>query len=314
MIPASRPSIFWATDFWATDLADGLADSFADGSLVAAFFRRARSFHLRECSPAQERVRRPHVSNRLVGWQSVLLPKHYVGTSRESLNGDSVFTGRGLSQNQRSAVAGRGRGGPSPERGQAPAELWLSGQLAQRAIEEESMDTWKEFEQNTVTHSAAHHLVTISELLEEYGYARVSDVARKLEITRGSASVTLKGLKQRKLVTEDERRFLGLSDEGQRIASGIRAKKRVMATLFMDLLAVSDSQADIDTCKIEHLISNETADRASRLLAFLQSSDKTVKPFLNALRGFDGWNHDPAHFPPDEVKSLKLHEPDTDEE
>lgn len=174
------------------------------------------------------------------------------------------------------------------------------------------METWKEFDQNPVTHSAAHHLVAISELLEEYGYARVSDVARKLEITRGSASVTLKGLKQRELVTEDERRFLGLSDEGLRIASGIRAKKLVMATLFMDLLDVPDHQADVDTCKIEHLISNETADRASRLLAFLQSGDPTVEPFLRALTRFDGWNLDPAEFPPREVESLKLHAPETD--
>jgi len=80
------------------------------------------------------------------------------------------------------------------------------------------METWKAFEQNPITHSAAHHLVTIAELLEEYGYARVSDVARSLHITRGSASITLKNLKARGLVTEDDRRFLGLSDEGMEIA------------------------------------------------------------------------------------------------
>ena len=79
-----------------------------------------------------------------------------------------------------------------------------------------SMDSWKEFEHNPITHSAAHHLVAIAELLEKFGYARVSDVARLLEITRGSVSVTLKGLKQRGLVTEDGRRFLGLSDDGAR--------------------------------------------------------------------------------------------------
>ena len=45
----------------------------------------------------------------------------------------------------------------------------------------ETMDSWKEFEQNAVSHSAAHHLVAIAELLSEYGYARVSDVARLLE-------------------------------------------------------------------------------------------------------------------------------------
>ena len=79
---------------------------------------------------------------------------------------------------------------------------------------------WREFDQNPVSHSAAHHLTAIQQLLEDQGYARVSDVARKLGITRGSVSVSLKGLRQRGLVVEDQHKHLGLSDEGQRIARG----------------------------------------------------------------------------------------------
>ena len=126
-------------------------------------------------------------------------------------------------------------------------------------------DFWKEFELNPITHSAAHHLVAIAELREKYGYARVSDVARLLEITRGSVSVTRKGLKQRGLVIEDDRRFLGLSESGRAIASSIQAKKRVMRKLFVEVLGVGEQQADIDTCKIEHLVSGETAVGAVRL-------------------------------------------------
>jgi DtxR family Mn-dependent transcriptional regulator len=149
------------------------------------------------------------------------------------------------------------------------------------------MDSWKHFDQNPVTHSVAHHLVAIAELLEAYGYARVSDVARMLEITRGSASITLKSLKNRGLVTEDDRRFLGLSEEGERIAHSIRAKRRIMRALLTDLLGVADPQAEIDTCKIEHLLSDETAERTAQLLEFIGSGDPRVAPFLEALRRFN---------------------------
>jgi len=149
------------------------------------------------------------------------------------------------------------------------------------------MDSWKEFDQNPVSHSVAHHLVSILELLEEYGYARVSDVARRLEITRGSASITLKNLKARGLVTEDERRFLGLSDEGLHIARSIVAKKRIMKLLFIDLLGVEEERADIDTCKIEHLVSDETASHAARLLRFLDSGHGSVAAFRGELERFD---------------------------
>ncbi len=149
------------------------------------------------------------------------------------------------------------------------------------------MDAWKEFEQNPISHSAAHHIVAIKELLDEYGYARVSDVARLLEITRGSASITLKGLKGRGLVTEDDRRFLGLSKTGEHVARSVIAKKTILKKFFIDALGVEEHQADIDTCKIEHLVSSETAERVAQFLRFLDSGDPSSEHFRKALAEFD---------------------------
>ena len=47
-------------------------------------------------------------------------------------------------------------------------------------------------------------------------------------------------------MTEDERRFLGLSADGKKIAEVIRAKKRVLTRLFIEVLGVPDEQAHID--------------------------------------------------------------------
>ena len=165
-----------------------------------------------------------------------------------------------------------------------------------------AMESWKAYEQTGVTHSVAHHLVAIAELLEEYGYARVSDVARRLEITRGSASITLKSLKKRGLVTDDERRFLGLSEDGLRIAQSIQARKAVMKRLFIEVLQVDDEQAELDTCMIEHLVSGETADRAFALLRFIESQRPEVAPFLAAFeKCVKGRKPDPKFFPPEET-------------
>jgi Mn-dependent DtxR family transcriptional regulator len=130
---------------------------------------------------------------------------------------------------------------------------------------------WREFDQNLVSHSAAHHLTTIQFLLDEFGYARVSDVARHLGITRGSVSVTLKGLRQRGLVIEDEHKHLGLSDEGIRIARGIHIKRILIQTLFHDILGIDAELAEQDACKVEHLLSDETAEAVARLLQKIES-------------------------------------------
>lgn len=61
---------------------------------------------------------------------------------------------------------------------------------------------WKTFAAQEVSHSVAHYLTTIFDLHTSHGYARVSDVARDLDLTKGSVSVQLKHLKEKGLVTE----------------------------------------------------------------------------------------------------------------
>ncbi len=159
-------------------------------------------------------------------------------------------------------------------------------------------DTWKQFEKNPISHSAAHHIVAIAELIERVGYARVSDVARNLNITRGSASLTLKALKQRGLVVEDENRFLGLSSDGESVANSVRGKKFLFGRLFHDLLGVSDETADEDTCKIEHLVSNETSERLAEFLRFAISEDPQAKAFLAAWKQYkEPCDHHPSDCP-----------------
>jgi DtxR family Mn-dependent transcriptional regulator len=144
-----------------------------------------------------------------------------------------------------------------------------------------------DFEHEPVSHAVAHYLVAIHELLEEYGYARVSDVARRVGNTRGSASITLKSLREKGLVSQDDRRFLGLSDQGEAVARCLRAKREVFRDLFVRLLGVDAEQAAMDTCKLEHLVSGETAGRVARLLRYLDQGSAKARAFLEELDRFD---------------------------
>ena len=147
-------------------------------------------------------------------------------------------------------------------------------------------DIWKEFERNVVSHSAAHHIVAIAESLESRGYARVSDVAKVLNITRGSASLTLKALKQKGFVEEDENRFLRLSTKGETVARMILGKKALIRRFFADVLGVPEETAEVDSCKIEHLVGPGTMRRLAHYLEFLESEDPAVQSFREAWRQF----------------------------
>jgi Mn-dependent DtxR family transcriptional regulator len=135
-------------------------------------------------------------------------------------------------------------------------------------------DVWKRFEQNNVTHSAAHHLSAIASLHDQLGYARVSDVARALNITRGSASLSLKALKQRGWVEEDQNRFLLLSNRGTEIVRSVKAKRVVIEQFLGEVLGLPAEVAEEDTCKIEHLLSMTTAKRLAHLIAHWRKNEK----------------------------------------
>ena len=128
------------------------------------------------------------------------------------------------------------------------------------------METWKLFEENNITHSAAHHLLAVMDLKRTKGYARVTDVAKFLDITTGSASTNLKSLKNKGLITEDENKFLSLSSEGEKLASAVIRRKEVFFKFLVEILKVSPDQAEIDSCKTEHLLSLETTTKLEKFL------------------------------------------------
>ncbi len=151
------------------------------------------------------------------------------------------------------------------------------------------MQVWKAFEKNVISHSAAHHLMTIAALLQKQGYARVTDVARSLDITRGSVSITLKALKEKGYVEEDENKFLRLSAKGEHLCHSIRSTRRVLIKFLQDVLEVDPEQAEIDACKIEHLVSSESGKKLLRFVKFLLSDDPKSRAFLKAY-----WSHENA--------------------
>ena len=156
------------------------------------------------------------------------------------------------------------------------------------------METWKEFDHNIITHSAAHHLMAIDELHRKLGYARVSDVARELGITRGSVSISLQPLKKAGLVAQDENRHLRLSASGQALVDAIRTKRTLMVRLLAEVLGVGGVQAEIDACKLEHLVSNETALRLVSFLRFLDSDSGFARELR---RRWDVFDAECAHEP-----------------
>lgn len=112
-----------------------------------------------------------------------------------------------------------------------------------------------------LTHSMAHYLLTIHKLKETKGYARVTDIAKDMGLTKGSVSTALNNLKKRELVEEDESKFLSLSKEGHDQVHAILSSRTLLYYFFKDILDVDDKTAHNDSCLMEHLLSSETREK-----------------------------------------------------
>ncbi len=140
---------------------------------------------------------------------------------------------------------------------------------------------WREFEHNEITHSAAHYLLGVAALSRQTGPPRAADLARRLGVSRAAVSLQLRTLRDHGWLTVDDRHLLHLSPEGADMVSRIAGKRAIVKTILHDALGVSEEAAETDACKVEHLISEESAPALFRLLRVLRA-DGELKSKLGA--------------------------------
>ena len=117
-------------------------------------------------------------------------------------------------------------------------------------------------ESQNLSHSMVHYLLTIHKLKEARGFARVTDIAKELDLTKGSVSTALNGLKKKDLVTEEEDcKFLLLTEKGHEEVHRILSSRTLLFYFLKDFVGVSEELAERDSCQMEHLLSEETSKK-----------------------------------------------------
>ena len=145
---------------------------------------------------------------------------------------------------------------------------------------------WREYTYTDLSHSRAHYLLAIEALRNDLGYARTTDIAETLEVSRGAASMALAQLKKRGWVTEDPNRFLLLTEEGHHITGLIAKNFDILLAFFTDVLGLSREEALADACKMEHIITLDIGQRLltlTRLVSDNHSFSSKVKKELASV-------------------------------
>ena len=106
--------------------------------------------------------------------------------------------------------------------------------------------------------SGEDYIETIYLLKKKKGSVRSIDVANELNFSRPSVSRAVGILKENGLITVQEDGELVLTEAGMKTAKSVYEKHTNLTKFLMMTTGVNEKIAEIDACRIEHIISPET--------------------------------------------------------
>lgn len=119
----------------------------------------------------------------------------------------------------------------------------------------------------------------MQELVDLKGYARVSDIATSLGLSRSAVSNMVRRLAKRGFVNYEKYRGFTLTPEGRAVANHVRVRHETLTEL-LQLLGLSAETVEQEVEVIEHHLKPETLRVFSRLVRFWHEHPQHLKTFL----------------------------------
>lgn len=131
--------------------------------------------------------------------------------------------------------------------------------------------------------STEDHLERIHELVEAKGYARVTDIAEALGLSRSTVSNMVRRLAARGFVNYERYRGFTLTTAGRDVALTIKARHRTLSEL-LQLLGIEPGTVSEEVEDIEHHLRPQTLAAFSSLVQFWRENPEDLKAFLRFHR------------------------------
>lgn len=147
-------------------------------------------------------------------------------------------------------------------------------------------DFKRQEDQEALTPSSEHYIRAIRNLRKEEGYARTIDIARYLGVAPATVTLAVRKLEAQHFVQRDNSKFFSLTPEGERLAASVSGRYQTVLTFLRDILGVDAATAELDACRIEHVISNESTNRLIDMIEFFKSRSPLNDDVRASFAGF----------------------------
>ncbi|MCL2176658.1 MAG: metal-dependent transcriptional regulator [Firmicutes bacterium] len=139
----------------------------------------------------------------------------------------------------------------------------------------------------TLKKSGEDYLEAIYTIKSKYNKMKVKsvDIANYLGVSKPSTNRALNILIEYGYVEKEDYGAVTLTDCGINLAKSIKRKHDNIKLLLTKLLGVSEAQAEIDACKIEHTLSHETTQKLEELISKLNTEECIAEKFTCLVAG-----------------------------
>ena len=96
---------------------------------------------------------------------------------------------------------------------------------------------------------------------------RAIDISKELKVSRASVTEALKKLELKGFINYGRYEALSLTDSGKEVAEKIVSKHKILQTFFEKILGLSQEEASVNACKIEHVITDNAFVKIAEYLA-----------------------------------------------
>ena len=119
---------------------------------------------------------------------------------------------------------------------------------------------------SNITIAMENYLEIIYEFQNDGKRARVSEIAKKKNVSKASVNSAMNVLAEYGLVINEKYHDIVLTHKGEEMAKFICEKHRVIQILFENVLNIDPKVADEDACLIEHVISDYSVSKIKKFL------------------------------------------------
>ncbi|HEY8444352.1 MAG TPA: metal-dependent transcriptional regulator [Clostridia bacterium] len=117
-----------------------------------------------------------------------------------------------------------------------------------------------------ISPSLEDYLEAIYNLRRLNSSVRVTDIAIELGIAKPSVNNAISLLKEKGFVNQERYGLVELTEAGEKRAEYILSKHTNIKAFLMKVLGVDEVTAEVEACKIEHVISDDTVSRMKLLV------------------------------------------------